>query len=174
MCPTKARSSKWSLVIRLGLLLLIAAEASSQTSKNALTPDQKRLIPYSRSWGKIVPAPMTPPDSLGGNTLLGYVNMEVRVTKDGMVHGYRVNRIEINQDTLHWTAYSLHTPTPRGDSVYKRFAPWIETYYHLLRTTGTQKDSMFLISDTLWYNHIIDFGSVRDPRQPKRKLQLVY
>jgi hypothetical protein len=163
-----------SLIIQSLVMIVIAHAAHSQDSAKSLSPAQRRMIPYTNSRGTIVGAPLALPDSLGGNHVVGYINMDVRVTKDGGMHGYRVRRIEISPDTLHWFVYSAHTDTPQGDSLFAKFIPWLETYYRKLRVIDTERDSLFLLGDSLWYNHIIDFGSVRDPKQRENNPSLIY
>jgi hypothetical protein len=107
---------------------------------------------------------MVVPESLGGDGLLGYMVMEVRVTKDGSLHGYRIGRIEVSPDTLHWYVYSPWSKTATGDSLIRRFQPWIDQLYGTMRSEGAERDSMFLLYDSLWYSYHHDFGQIQDPK----------
>jgi hypothetical protein len=161
-----------SLVMQLFIVLVFAHATDCQDSATTLSQAKRRVIPYTKSRGTIVGVRSILPDSLGGRHVIGYVNMDVRVTKDGRLHGYRVNRIEVSPDTLSWFVYSANRQTRRGDSLYAMFRPWLDSYYGLLRSANTGKDSLFLLWDTLWYNHIVDFGSVRNPRPGKKSPSL--
>ncbi len=147
---------------------------SAQDSSRSLSPEQKSLIPYSKYHGKLTALSLSLPDSLGGRALLGYINIDASVTRNGTLHGYRVRRIEISPDTVHWFTYSRNSPSQPGDSLLTAFRPWLDAFYRGMGATGTEKDSLFFLSDTLWYNYIIDFGSVSESEMRRRHVRPIY
>jgi hypothetical protein len=144
------------------------------SAKNHMTAERQQYIRYTKSRGRIRAESLPITDSLGGKALLGYINMEVRVTIDSSLHGYRVGRIEISPDTLHWFVYSRHRHSSWGDSLLREFKPWIDEVYGHMHAVDTQKDSLFLINDTLWYNYIVNFGSVSQEFVRKRFGKPIY
>ncbi len=89
--------------------------------------------------------------------MLGYVNMDVEVTKDGHLHGYSVRRIEVSLDSLHWVVFSTHFRSDAGDSLIRTFGPWLDHFYSRMRAVNTRMDSLFTQYDTLWYKYVIRF-----------------
>ena len=158
------------------ILLIILAFGShshehrqSDSSREASL--RNRMIYYTKSGGWIVAPSRTVPDSLGGNRLLGYANLDVRVTSDGTLHGYIIRRIEVSTDTLHWITYSSVRRTSVGDSLLGMFSPWVSSFYNTMQSQNADKDSLFLVADTLFYNYIIHFGSQDSTRVNIRRKQ---
>jgi hypothetical protein len=160
-------------------LLLIALAVScgpeGHQGKKHFTDQEKQIIRYAKPLAHILAKPLPVPDSLGGRSLVGGISLDVRVTQDGRLHGFRVNRIEISPDTLHWFVYSSHRPRqPWSDSLLTEFLPWIERYCQEMRAVDTRKDSLYLLSDTLWLPADIRFGDPIPDSVAKRLGKPIY
>lgn len=136
------------------------------------------LVQIDPKWeiGKFTPPYTGIPDSLGGNKLWADIGLTIQVHKSGSMLGYAVGGIAASLDKrkppIIYHGYRPYVPqhipqlisnTAEGDSLFKKFAPWIEQYYRNMTFTVNKDCECFATRDSVWVGHHILFEGKKYP-----------